>query len=79
MSARTLTRLDLLFLLLHHTRHTTHTYGGVAGVSRSLVGAIVGFALLAAWIAIFQLRWKTWGSKILPFMITTPEQYSTGW
>lgn len=51
----------------------------MAGVSRSLVGAIVGFALLAAWIVIFQLQWKTWGSKVLPFMITTPEQYSTGW
>jgi len=49
-------------------------------VSRSLVGAVVGFALLAGWILLFQLRWKAWGSKVLPFMITPgPEQYTTGW
>lgn len=58
--------------------HTT-TRARVTGVSRSLVGAIVGFALLAAWVLVFQLRWKAWGSRVLPFMITTPEQYSTGW
>ena len=52
----------------------THT-----GVSRSLVGAVVGFLLLAGWIFLFQLRWKAWGSKAMPFMISTPQQYSTGW
>jgi hypothetical protein len=48
-------------------------------VSRSLVGAVVGFGLLAGWILFFQLQWKAWGSKVVPFMVTTPESYSTGW
>ena len=78
MSARASTLTRLTFCFCSYTTHDTHIRR-VAGVSRSLVGAIVGFALLAAWIVIFQLQWKTWGSKVLPFMITTPEQYSTGW
>ncbi len=48
-------------------------------VGRSLVGAVVGFAALAIWILVLQLGWKKWGKGVVPWMIHTPESYSTGW
>ncbi|EKU23175.1 hypothetical protein NGA_2091620 [Nannochloropsis gaditana CCMP526] len=48
-------------------------------VNRSLVGAIVGFGLLFAWLIFFQLRWQKWGYGVLPYMVSAPQSYSSGW
>jgi hypothetical protein len=54
---------------LPHSDPQLQTY-----VDRSLIGAICGAVLFAAWVITVQLSWRSWGQFGQSLMLVTPEE-----
>ena len=50
-----------------------------SGVRRSLCGSLIAVLGALTWLIYFQLRWRTWGSWVVDYMVTIPDADLSGW
>mmetsp|Transcript_31157 Transcript_31157/g.62286 ORF Transcript_31157/g.62286 Transcript_31157/m.62286 type:complete len:98 (-) Transcript_31157:42-335(-) len=48
-------------------------------VRRSLCGSLIAVLGALTWLIYFQLRWRTWGSWVVGYMVTIPDADLSGW